>query len=746
MERLTWDIHQVLRDLENLPGVLLISDPAAVPHPLDQPPTPHHDTHNGVQVHTAAHRRALRRLDRALQQLELELQNGQQQVHQQEAPFQDPTIEQGESDAQQQQQQQLDQDPSQTQEDSTINRTLTMSHQDGTISRSSCGESHASHRFLQVSQNSASENVLAQHSIPKPLQVHSIPKPLQVDLRIILSRLALPVHQKEDTMGVGQLTASILERIANLWIVYCSHESAELLPTTDVIAMLYRLLDCRDECPDHTSSDVNKNSNLYWTASASWLGVLNTHFMRIEDHRSEREQMQATLPLTDIGNSRHFDDTGNSYAGFSPLAGQRDDSAFDAAASLPGWMAVQFLPEFVHTALEMVQLTPWEPVELGDAVTETRVQWRILTGYLIEHTVQLQQQDELQLRALGYSTSILSEQWLHDRFREANPSVPSETIMGAVYDLLSSLTSYVTELTDYALDALDGAAVSFSSTTTTLTSPQRSVHASQKSQGGYCANEEQGEALAAAAMEAAEAAVQDSLRHVTLATNVLAAVEPWCGQALEQAVADTNHPYRDLRRIQQQQLVSLWKTMAASFMAKSNVSTVLNCKKGNSPHDVCHQNDFASRVCYHQLQLAELILSSSLEQQTTSNASGYESTLTLTFLRALDFPHQLLCAGRVWEAVAQRIQQCHKDRSHMDLKRTLQAAVLTLRHQHMLFAGGGGSLKQQGAQAIVDRLLPMLLYVPPSGTHEGTATGRTVDAWDGFFLRQLGSMTIGRKD
>ena len=36
-------------------------------------------------------------------------------------------------------------------------------------------------------------------------------------------------------------------------------------------------------------------------------------------------------------------------------------------------------------------------------------------------------------------------------------------LVHAVRDLLTQLTSYVTELTDYALDALDGAAVSFAS-------------------------------------------------------------------------------------------------------------------------------------------------------------------------------------------------------------------------------------------------------------------------------------------
>lgn len=543
-------------------------------------------------------------------------------------------------------------------------------------------------------------------------------------------------------MGVGLLAASILERIANLWLVF-SEENLELLSAEDVVSILHRLLDCRDDSPEHNSS---ASGSIFCRATSAWLAVLNTHFMRIEDQRVETEPNRPILVPTDRSDIRNFDTfcDGNSDDDFFSPAGEPGFSAIASVSSaFPGWIAVQFLPEFLRTALEMVQLTPWEPVAVGNSVTEARVQWRILTGYLIENTIQLQHQDELQ-SARGHSEGNNAEQWLHDRFREANPSVPSETIMYAVRDLFSLLTSYVSELTDYALDALDGAAVSFTSTTSTLTGFQQPMQNAVMLASQSSNDDERGEELAAAAMEAAEAAVQDSLRHVTLATNILAAVEPWCGQpASKEVLVDSSHEH-NLRQIQQQQLVSLWKTMTVSFMAKSNVTTILNCNKSGDPNDVPYESDLASRVCHHQLQLADIVLSSSslIAANSTATGGGYETTLTLTLLRALDFPDQLLYATRLWEAVEQRIVQ-QRDRSSMDLKRTLQAAVLTLRQQHMLMHGvaGDGNHQQQGALAIADRLLSLLLVNDDKGKQQGS---NTVDAWDGFFSRQLGTMAMGR--
>ena len=67
--------------------------------------------------------------------------------------------------------------------------------------------------------------------------------------------------------------------------------------------------------------------------------------------------------------------------------------------------------------------------------------------------------------------------------------------------------------------------------------------------------------------------------------------------------------------------------------------------------DEDNKMNLAVRICKHQLELAHLVLSSPLEKQQQANDSpettgGYEKTLTLTFLRALDFPDQLLKASR----------------------------------------------------------------------------------------------------
>ena len=56
---------------------------------------------------------------------------------------------------------------------------------------------------------------------------------------------------------------------------------------------------------------------------------------------------------------------------------------------------VPVLAEFVKTARDTVHLTtPWQVAT--DTASEARVQWRILTGYLVEWTVVTQQQQQQQ--------------------------------------------------------------------------------------------------------------------------------------------------------------------------------------------------------------------------------------------------------------------------------------------------------------------------------------------------------------
>jgi hypothetical protein len=193
------------------------------------------------------------------------------------------------------------------------------------------------------------------------------------------------------------------------------------------------------------------------------------------------------------------------------------------------------------------------------------------------------------------------------------------------------------------------------------------------------------------------------LRHVTLATNLLAAVEPWSTE--------------ENAKLRTQLLFSLWKAMASSFIAKSNCTTVFQA----------NENQLGSRVCHHSLQLAERVLA-----LPAGYTDRYETSLTLTFLRGLEYPDQLMAAGPVWICI-------HEHAHHRpNLKRSLQAAVLTLRQQHQLSSSSSahtGSCQQH--QEILDRLIPMLLR-PPEG-HSLAAQGeRLDDPWDGFFLRQLG--------
>lgn len=707
MERIAWDIHHVLCDLEALPGALVT--------------LPKETQRHQNEANAAAHRRALRRLDRSLQQLESQILRLQEQhQQQQEAQLVQQFVQKPSSDIHQSSDAQKHIDQNQTQDDSATIRTLILSQQDKSLSPRSSQ--------LQATENTASATM-------------AFSDPLKADLCVILTRLAIPMRSQEDTIGIGQLAVSIVQRVANLWILVTG-ESNELLSANDVIAMLHRLFECREidhHDPSGNGNDVN--SSLFWAATLAWLSVLNTHFMRIDDRRGEMEPVQPAKPPITLGGFRGFGACDGETSGddfFVSSAGMRIHSELEdpASLSITGGVGFQFLPEMLRLALEMVQLTPWEPVLVGDVASEARVQWRILTGYLIEHTIQLQQEEA---QVPGHSTSPV--QWLHDRFHGANLTLPSDVIMNAVYKLLSILTTYVTDLTDYALDALDGAAVSFSSTTSPFTCNQ----SSEKHPGmtiflpgdgingdESCCNEQ-----TTFDLEAAESAVQDSLRHVTLATNALAAVEPWCAPAIAEGNSVTSSHANRLRQIQQQQLVRLWKTMAASFMAKSNFKTVFhyNNYSGEVNHSM-YENDLASRVCHHQLQLADLVLSSSSLEEPV-NATGIETTLTLTFLRALEFPEQLLYAARLWEAVTQRMQKF----DCVDLKRTLQASVLTLRQQHLLH-GDVRSLQQQGALAIVDRLLPLLLKSDNETQHQGQWRTDGV-AWDGFFVRQIGFPATG---
>jgi len=535
----------------------------------------------------------------------------------------------------------------------------------------------------------------------------TIPKSLSSDLLVLLTRLEIPLGTSTPEDAVwGPLAASLLERLAQLWTTVAAGSSNNknnngtkvgLLEDAAVVTLLHRLLECR--C-DHTNLARSQ-------ASLTWLRLLNHHFMTLEDENNHRG---TTAAMTEEEQQVSF-----------AFAWQR--------------VLVPLLAEFVKTARDTVHLTPWQVAT--DAPSEARVQWRILTGYLVEWAVVTQQQQ------VGASSSVPSsvERWLYDGFRQANTDAaaldfPHEVLVHAVRDLLTQLTSYMTELTDYALDALDGAAVSFASVHRdgggTIHPPRNMVHDDVM-----------------AAFATAEHAVQDSLRHVTVATNVLAAVRPWCsGQA-----QDDNDSFSvRLGQIQKQQLVHLWVTLAPSFMGKSDTTTVLNYKNFYDFNpQLDDDEDLGARICHHQLQLAELVLSSSVEDPNTAalaggskSSSGYETTLCLTFLRGLGFPELLLSADQLWYGIEQRLGGGGLPPPHRELKRMLQAAVLTLRQQHMLpvavAAPDGGSVayshhhpsqQQQSAQAVADRLLSLLK------TTMKTPEGAGGDPWDGFFWRQV---------
>jgi hypothetical protein len=662
IERCAKEIQHALWTLETIPEALL-----PLPHVTETHPGPTNESRYNSESNWSAHRRALRKLGQTLQLLESVA----------------PLI--------------IAQAPS------AINNGPIAS-----IDQQS-GEQSSSSRDAEGSTLVLEQPASDQHADSCPYNPHGsvvlLSERLVRDLLAIVTRLAVPAQPQNEVSHIGELAVTVLDRASYLWRVH-SDCCDELMPVREVISIMNRLLSSKEETFDVHSgmSDIVTSANLIW------LKVLNEHFMRIEHKRLVDTGPIPQNNTESIGGNgpdeRITDD-------FMPTLESPIACGDGNSAALPAQVAVKYLPHFLRIAIETVQLTPWEPVDVANKAAESRIQWKILTGYIIEHTIQMQQEDDLMFLSCVDASGCCVDQWLKDHLREAFPLESHEELDELPQHLFSDLKLYATELTEYAIDALDGASVPFFAT------KAGPAFLSQLS----TENERQ---INAAAMKTALIAVQDSARNVALATGVLKSIEPWCVQC-GSTDKRSSQSHASL-------IARLWKTTTESFLAKSNEVTIFSASKSDSAVERGDDpDDLAALMCYHQLELAKLFLSFPCCASVIHHPDN-EQTLLLTFVRALDFPDQILDATQIWNALQ---KQLVAEGEYGHLKKVLQSVVLTLRTQHMLHIDiVTNNPRQHLVREIADRLLAMLAVVMSEDTY--------LNPTDGFFVRQLGFSPTAR--
>jgi hypothetical protein len=648
IERCAKEIKHELWTLEAIPEALV-----PLPHATETQPGPTNDSRYNSESNWSAHRRALRKLGQTLQSLE------------NVAP-------------------------------------LIIAHGHAASIDPQSGEqssfSHRAEESMLVLQQPTPD----QHADSCPHNPHdsvALPESLVRDLLAILTRLAVPAQPQSEVAHIGELAVTVLDRASYMLRVHSDCRD-ELMPVREVISIMDRLLSSKEETFD-VHSDIVTLANLIW------LKVLNEHFMRIEHKRLvDTGPIPQNNTMESIGGSGSDERITDDFL-VPPTVGSPIACSEGNSAALPAQVAVKYLPHFLRIAIETVQLTPWEPADSANKAGESRIQWKILTGYIIEHAIQMQQEDDLMFLSCVDASGCSVEQWLKDHLREAFPLESHEELDELPQQLFSDLKLYATELTEYAIDALDGASVPFFAT---KAGPSLLSQVSTE-------NERQ---LNAAAMKTALIAVQDSARHVALATGVLKSIEPWCGQC-GSTDARSSQSHGSL-------IARLWKTTTESFLAKSNEVTIFSARKSDSAVERGDDpDDLAALMCHHQLELANLFLSFPCCASAIHHPDN-EHILLLTFVRALDFPDQILDATQIWNALQ---MQLVAEGEYGNLKKVLQAVVLTLRTQHMLHIDVvTNNPRQHLVREIVERLLEMLALVMSEDTY--------LNPTDGFFVRQLG--------
>ena len=601
MERIATDIHQQVGQLLTLQQQLFAArssrqhsrhgaslslasstDSTGVSHQHRQATTS--AGNSAVNYHQA--RRLLRRLDRSLQALE-------EQLEQKYLP--------------------LPQQPQDSQDDSTENRS----------------------RVLE----DTSETVIS----------------LTVDLKELLLHLQLDTARLDN--AVQDLTVSTLCKASNAFLT---------LHTQPVIA--------EDVCNVLSLTDC-------------WMLV----------HRIARYPVPAQ-PLVPVVN--HY-----WIAGSGQNSSDADNTTMIAAEEI--YQSVWILHSILPRALETLE-APWEAqdvttTEQGNSAAEARVQLRVLTSFVLQQVARQSsmgiptQDSELDAGSTSNGTnagqSSVHAAWMQEqvqRILQESGAAPVtlQAVQHALKQVYNDIRVYITELVNYAVDAIDGASV--------LVEEQQHMQQSQQSDNNSACD----------TLTPLVCLVLDCVRHVTLATNALVAVEPW-------GMVDCFPLY-----------TTLWKTTATAFLLTESTGDPVRLPPV-----------FDERFCHTLLRLADLSLKS-LAEAKYSNPSAVApqvSSLPLatTFLRVVKHPalYQSMLlppeqhseedsedsAEHFWSTIEDEILH----QGHVEMKQVVQAALLSLANTRN---DKDGMDLRLVVHALMNRLLP-------------TFVNSSSDPWDRLFFR-----------
>jgi hypothetical protein len=381
-----------------------------------------------------------------------------------------------------------------------------------------------------------------------------------------------------------------------------------------------------------------------------------------------------------------------------------------------------FLPMFVQVAIDYVRMKEWDCKQLQNPCMEANIQFRIATVHIINQLI------------TRYSTVQLKQpcmkpgMWLACCFNELDePSLsPNDKKQQYLFDdcnnqvvvqFLKNVATYASELADYAIDVMDGVAL-------TLThfggpAPAPSDHHLEKVDNVNGMNN--------AAKETSinrEEVEQDCLRHLSLAIGYMSSIQVWYEND------DTNrHQILEKQR-------RLWLSLSTGLLELSK------------PFET---ERFGWQLCQNQLLLTNLLAKTQIEWNIEEI-----TTLSLIFLRTIEYPDLLLSdtASCLWTTLT-NLFDCNDKRTYKnyttttDLRYTLQVAYLTLRDSNLIQLPQNYSKqsfpansKQEQIRLLMEKLLSLLTITNKVST--GITTGQDMiqkenpkNPWDRFFFEQF---------
>lgn len=654
MERLAWDLHQMIRDLcsitidTNENQVRLQGCQVRIKQNSElslQTPAPcgdrgwyekndslHHsyekrssDSHNIFAL-----RRVLRRIGHTLQQLEKEIMvfiEDQPTMSNELRPLNDQKY--------------------YRESDKSIN---------GTENLSQCcdADSRSHHRRHDVHLDSQASNSTGEQQFGGSSRVLIWPSKLQKDLLVILTDLPLTMY---DTNAL-QYGILALEIAARIWLIMNESKSAmdqhQQITSESLQHLLDRILEYEKQ-NEFVMSENKGSSYELIKPLASWMEVVNHHFLMFE--RKWEEQQQYGSPL-------------------DPIA------------------LFQYAQEFVARSTVSIQMKHWEISNVGDPVTETFVQWRIFTCRLLTRfsTSFVRTEDPVQMEDFW---NVFIEDYVatSNALEHGGPnqkSIQYQQFSHQVNEFMTCIETYASELTSFAMDAVDGATVA-----TFQTSKSDSVHTPGMSNLNV----------------SIQVIVQDCLRHVALAVDILVVSKAW----FDSTSSDTSHLSQAKR--------SLWKSLSSAFLGSSSLQQ----------QNIEKETKYGTLLCEYMLVLTKEIL-----ENSSHDCFDDDSTLILVFLRLMDFPNTLLSesANCLWIYI-EKITKRRNTREHgvkkfdNDVRHVLQTAYLTLRGSRVgeQCAIDKADIKKSDTQAVLDKLSEILLA--QDSFDQGP--------WDEFFMNQITS-------